>query len=166
MYCVDYLYVDLKILWDGEFVELGSDGVCKLVIYRCTVITVGVLLMEFVYDKPVLTFYRERHDKPEREPFAVVKAKKLSVSKSEAAELCGVVQGFFSLMGDVDCISSTDGKVDQYIVCWFDDAEPDLDKSFRRITGVTFPSGLSCETNARGKKTYNASFKAKHGLLK
>lgn len=127
---------------------------------------VGVLVMEFVYNKPVLTFYRERHDKPEREPFVVIKAKKLSVSKSETAELSGVIHDFFPLMGDVDCISSADGKVDQYVVCWFDDAEPDMDKSFRRLTGVTFPSGLSCETDARSKKTYNAPFKAKHGILK
>lgn len=121
--------------------------------------------MEFVYNKPVLTFYRERHDKPEREPFAVVKAKKLSVSKSET-ELSGVMHDFFPLMGDVDCISSPEGRVDRYVVCWFDDAEPDFDKSFRRLTGVTFQSGLSCETSEKGKKTYNAPFKAKNGILK
>ncbi len=122
--------------------------------------------MESVYNKPVLTFYRERQDKPERETFAVVKAKKLSVSKSENAQLSGTIQDFFPLMGDVDCISSAEGKVDRYVVCWFDDAEPDMDKSFRRLTGVTFPNGLSCAENERGKKTYNSSFKANHGILK
>jgi hypothetical protein len=126
----------------------------------------GVLLMDFVYRKPVLTFYRERHDKPEREAFAVAKAKKLAVLKSENSNLSGMIEDFFPLMGDVDCISSAEGRVDQYVVCWFDDAETDLDKSFRRLTGVTFSSGLSCKTNEKGKKTYNAAFKAVHGLLK
>jgi hypothetical protein len=124
-----------------------------------------VLAMEFVYDRPVLTLFRERYDKPEREPFAVVKAKKLSILKNEDTELKGVIQDFFPLMGQVDYISSAEGKFDRYIICWFKDAEADFDKSFRRLVGVAFPSGLSCLENERGKKTFNADFKAKQGLL-
>jgi len=120
--------------------------------------------MEYVYHKPVLTFYKERHDQPEREAFAVVKAKTLSISKSEDAGLNGTIQDFFPLMGDVDYISSGEGKADRYVVCWFDD-EVDMSKSFRRLTGVTFPSNLSCETGEKGKKTYNATFQANHGKL-
>jgi hypothetical protein len=74
----------------------------------------------FVWDKPVLTLYRDRKQQPEREPFAVVKAKKITITKSENNEIEGTLQDFFALMGNLDYISSEEGESDRYIVCWFD----------------------------------------------
>ena len=121
--------------------------------------------MEFVWNKPVLTFYREKHKQPEREPFAVVKTKKLVVSKTENNRFEGSIQDFFPLMGNLDCISSVEGMVDKYVLCWFDDKEENLSKAFRRLTGVTFSSGAPYVINEKGKRTYNAAFQAEHGKL-
>ena len=60
--------------------------------------------MDFVWNKPVLTFYRERIP-PEKEPFAVVKAVKLGVTKSEKGGYWGTLHAFFPLMGNLDCVS-------------------------------------------------------------
>jgi len=121
--------------------------------------------MNFVWNKPVLTFYRERIPR-EKEPFAVVKASKLEVSKSEKAGYWGTINSFFPLMGNVDCLSSVEGKADHYVICWFDDKVENLNESFRRLAGVTFPSEVPYVIDERGKRTYNARFKAKIGKLK
>ena len=34
-----------------------------------------MFLSEFIWNKPVLSFYRENNEQPEREAFAVIKAK-------------------------------------------------------------------------------------------
>jgi hypothetical protein len=47
--------------------------------------------MDFFWNKPVLTFYRERIPR-ENEPFAVAKALKLIVKKSEKAGYWGTIQ--------------------------------------------------------------------------
>jgi hypothetical protein len=116
--------------------------------------------MDFVWDKPVLTFYRARVPF-EREPFAVVKAKKLGISKSKDGGYWGTIVAFFPLMGNIDCISSAEGKKDSYVLCWFDDQVDDFDKAYRRVSGVTFSDGIISLSNERGKKTYETSFKAK-----
>jgi hypothetical protein len=41
----------------------------------------------------------------------------------------------------------------------------DLDESFRRLTGVTFTSEVPYVVDERGKRTYNAKFKARQGKL-
>jgi hypothetical protein len=120
--------------------------------------------MDFVWNKPVLTFYRERIPR-EKEPFAVVKALKLEVSKSEKEGYLGKITSFFPLMGNLDCLSSVEGKQDNYVLCWFDDKVEDIDESFRRLAGVTFSSEVPYVVDERGKRTYNARFKAKHGKL-
>jgi hypothetical protein len=120
--------------------------------------------MVFVWNKPVLTFYRERVPF-EREAFAVVKTMNLKVAKSEEGGYVGNIVAFFPLMGDLDCISMEKRKSDRYVICWFDDRVNDLDESFRRLTGVTFPSGMSYVVDERGKRKYDASFKAKAGIL-
>jgi hypothetical protein len=122
-------------------------------------------LVELIWNKPVLTFYREKYKQHKREPFAVVKAKKLSVSKPEEGRFCGSIQDFFPLMGNLDCISTVEGMDDKYVVCWFDDNEDDLNKAFRRLTGVAFPSGAPYVINEKGKRTYNTTFEAEHGKL-
>ena len=122
--------------------------------------------MESVWDKPVITFYRERFGKPEREAFLVVKARRLSVSRNEGSnKLRCTLEDFFPLMGDIDFISSEEGKADRYVLCWFDDRYDDFGKAFRRLTGVTFPEGIKCVTDEKGKMSCNVIFEAKHGKL-
>ena len=114
------------------------------------------------WNKPAIAFYLERLDKPEREPFAVIKARKIIVRSNQEGGFDGSLTDFFTLMGDIDHISSAEGRRDHYVLCWFDDSEDDFSKSFRRLNGVTFPSGLSYR-ETEGKRTYNASFQAKQG---
>jgi hypothetical protein len=121
-------------------------------------------IMNFVWKKPVLSFYRERTPR-EKEAFAVAKAVKLEVTKSEKEGYLGTINSFFSLMGNLDCISSVEGKQDRYVICWFDDKIEAIDESFRRLTGVTFSSDATYVIDGRGKRSYEAKFKASHGKL-
>jgi len=74
----------------------------------------------FTWDKPVLTVYRERQPTPEREPFAVIQTRRLTVSITGDVTIEGKMQDSFVLMGDIDYVSSEEGKNDKYVVCWFD----------------------------------------------
>ena len=123
--------------------------------------------MKPVWNKPVIIFYKERRKQPERRAFAVVKARELSFSRAEEkeAKFDGNIKDFFPLMGDLDYISSNEGIADRYVLCWFDDEEDDFIKASRRFTGVTFPAGINFVTDKKGKRTYNATFKAEHGKL-
>ena len=121
--------------------------------------------MDFAWNKPVLTLYRERIPM-EKEPFAVVKALKLEVTKAEKEGYLGKILSFFPLMGNLDCLSSPEGKQDHYVICWFDDKVEDINESFRRLAGVTFSSDVPYVIDAKGKRTYEAKFKAMHGKLK
>ena len=122
--------------------------------------------MDFVWEKPVIIFYKERLEKPERKAFAVVKAKKLVISRvKEDNKFEGRIDDFFPFMGDIDYLSSKEGIAGRYVLCWMDDKEDDFSKAWRRLTGVTFPTGISFTTDEMGKRTYNASFKAEHGKL-
>jgi hypothetical protein len=122
--------------------------------------------LESVWEKPVITFYRERFGKPEREAFLVVKARRLTISRNEGSNKfrCSL-EDFFPLMGDINYISSEEGKADRYVLCWFDDRFEDFGKAFRRLTGVTFPEGIKCVNDEKGKISCNVSFEAKHGKL-
>ena len=123
-------------------------------------------VLQFVWKKPVLTFYRERFGKPEREAFVVVQARRLSILRNDGNnKLRCTLEDFFPLMGDIDYISTKEGKADKYVLCWFDDREDDFGKAFRRLTGVTSPEGIKCVTDEKGKRTCNANFEAKHGKL-
>ncbi|NIP66989.1 hypothetical protein GWN63_04970 [Candidatus Bathyarchaeota archaeon] len=124
--------------------------------------------MDFVWQKPVIVFYKERHKELEREPFAVVKARKLVVSRvsKEGAKFRGSIEDFFPLMGDVDYISSQQGMSDRYVLCWFEDEEDDFKKAWRRLTGVTFSDGFTFTTDEKVKRTYNGDFKAEQGKLR
>ena len=122
--------------------------------------------MESVWEKPVITFYRERFGKPEREAFLVVKARRLSILRNdESDKIRCTLEDFFPLMGDIDYISSKEGKADKYVLCWFDDRDDDFNKAFRRLTGVTFPEEIKFATDERGKRSFSANFEAKHGKL-
>ncbi len=119
----------------------------------------------YVLDKPVLTFYKERHDRPEREAFVVVKAHKLLISKLDDEGFSGKIVDFFPLMGSLDCISSVEGMHSKYVLCWFDDTVNDLSKAWRRLTGVVFSDQVPYVVDDKGKRTYNATFNAEHAKL-
>jgi len=123
-------------------------------------------LSEFVWNKPVVCIFKERDVNPEIDPFVVVKTKKILISRSEGSQVVGSLVDFFTLMGDADYLLSPEGAVDRYIMCWFDDTEPDTTKDLRRLRGVTFEGKVTCALNEVGKRTYNAAFKAEHAKLK
>ena len=124
-------------------------------------------MSEFVWNKSVLCIFKERDVNPEIDPFVVVKAKKLTLTKGADSKYSGKIVDSFTLMGDADYLTSKEGKVDNYVMCWFDDTEPDMTKDLRRLRGVTFHGEVTCAMNEKtGKRTYNASFKAEHAKLK
>jgi hypothetical protein len=119
-----------------------------------------------VWEKPVITFYVERFGKPEKEAFLVVKSRRLVISGNDGSnKLRCTLEDFFPLMGDIDYISSEEGKADRYVLCWFDDRYDDFDKAFRRLTGITFPEGIKCIKDKKGKISCKANFEAEHGKL-
>jgi hypothetical protein len=123
-------------------------------------------LSEFVWNKPVVCIFKERDVNPEIDPFVVVKAKKITLSRSDISKVNGSLVDFFTLMGDADYLLSPEGAVDHYVMCWFDDTEPDMTKDLRRLKGVTFKGKVTCALNEADKRTYNATFKAEHAKLK
>ncbi|MFH0897078.1 MAG: hypothetical protein V1850_03395 [Candidatus Bathyarchaeota archaeon] len=97
--------------------------------------------MEYVWEKPVIVFYKKRIRKPERKAFSVVKASRLEVWMNEGeTNLEGGIKDFFPLMGDIDYLSSEKGKSESYVVCWFEDKEDDFKKAWMRLVGVAFPA--------------------------
>jgi hypothetical protein len=122
-------------------------------------------LPEFIWKKPVICVFKERTP-IESDPFVVVKAKTISISKSADGKMDGTIQDFFTLMGDADYLSTKEGMSDHYVMCWFDDTEPDTTKDLRRLKGVTFSPKVTYVVGAANKRTYNASFKAEHSKLR
>jgi hypothetical protein len=124
-------------------------------------------LSEHIWKKPVLCIFKERDVNPETEPFVVLKAKTLTLTQGKDKKFTGNMTDFFTLMGDADYLASEEGKKDHYVLCWFDDAEPDMTKDLRRLRGVTFSSGITCAENDKThKRTYNCTFKADYGKIK
>ena len=123
-------------------------------------------MSEFVWNKPVVCIFKERDVNPEIDPFVVVKAKKITISRSEDSQVVGSLVDFFTLMGDADYLLSPEGAADHYVMCWFDDTEPDMTKDLRRLRGVALKGKVTCALNEVGKRTYNAAFKAEHAKLK
>ncbi len=78
----------------------------------------------------------------------------------------GRLADFFTLMGDADYLSTAAGAADHYVMCWFDDSEPDMTRDLRRLRGVTFKGKVTFVLNQAKKRTYNAAFKAEHAKLK
>ncbi len=126
----------------------------------------GNSLPQLVWNKPVVCIFMERDVEPEIDPFVVVKAKKIVLSTMENGEVSGMLEDFFTLMGDADYLSSAEGAVDHYVMCWFDDTEPDMTRDLRRLRGVTLQGKVSFTLTEAGKRTYNAAFKAEHAKLK
>jgi hypothetical protein len=124
------------------------------------------IFLELIWEKPVITFYKERSIKGAEEAFVAVKARKLIVSKKndEKSINCSLVD-FFPIMGKLDYIFTDQGKIDRYVLCWFDDNEDDFGTAFRRLTGVIFLNGINCIYDKKGKITCNCAFEAKYGKL-
>jgi hypothetical protein len=122
-------------------------------------------LSELTWKKPVVCIFKERGKSEwQSDPFVVVKAKQVTVSET-ASKFSGKVEDFFTLMGDVDYLSTAEGKGDHYVMCWFDDSQPDM-KDLRRLRGVRFNGEVSCEFNEQThKRTYNAVFDADQAKL-
>jgi hypothetical protein len=124
-------------------------------------------LSEHVWKKPVICIFKERDVNPEVDPFVVVKAKTLMLTQGNDKKFNGKIEDFFTLMGDSDYLSSTEGQKDHYVMCWFDDTEPDTTRDLRRLRGVTFNNDVACAENDKtGKRTYNGTFKADYGKIK
>jgi hypothetical protein len=125
-------------------------------------------LSEFVWKKPVICIFKERVAGDwQSDPFVVIRATQVTVTQGENPKFSGKIQDFFTLMGDVDYISSPEGKADQYVLCWFDDAEPDMTKDLRRLRSVHFNGEVThTEAPKTHKRTYNASFTAEQAKLK
>lgn len=121
--------------------------------------------MEKSWEKPVVVFYKEREKPREKKAMVAIKARKIVVSKQADNELKGSIEEFFPLIGDFEYPFTPEGKTDNYVLCWFDDTEDDFTTAFRRLTGVTFPLGIQCEINEKGKKVCNTTFTAKQGKL-
>ena len=122
-------------------------------------------MSKLVWNKPVLCIFKEL-EPFEIDPFVVVKAKKLEIMPEEGSKCSGQIEDFFTLMGDADYLSTFEGAHDQYVICWFDDTEPDMTKDLRRMHGVTLTAKVTFFLNEGGKRTYNAAFKAEHAKLK
>ncbi len=120
---------------------------------------------DLTWKKPVVCIFKERYPY-EIDPFVVVKAKTISISISADGKFTGALKDFFTLMGDADYLSTEGGMADHYIMCWFDDAEPDMTKDLRRLKGVTFSAKVTYTVGAADKRTYNATFKAEQAKLK
>ena len=123
-------------------------------------------MSELVWKKPVVCIFKERDVKHEVDPFVVVKARKITLTCMDNGEVAGRLEDFFTLMGDADYLSSAEGAVDHYVMCWFDDTEPDMTRDLRRLRGVTLNGKAAFVVNEGGKRTYNATFKAEHAKLK
>ena len=124
-----------------------------------------VRILESIWEKPVITFYQERFGKIEKEAFVAIKARKLIVARNENNNFNCRLEEFFPIIGSIDCISTREGMIDSYVLCWFDDKEDDFSKAFRRLTGVTFSEGIKCVIDERGKRTCISNFEARGGKL-
>ncbi|MDR0492680.1 MAG: hypothetical protein LBH74_03460 [Nitrososphaerota archaeon] len=124
-------------------------------------------MSQSVWKKPVVCIFRERNLNPESEPFVVIKARQLTVTSDNNLKYFGAIKDFFTLMGDADYLSSDEGKPDHYVICWFDDTQPDdMTHDLRRLRGVHFNGNITYNTNEKThKRTYNATFNAEQAKL-
>ncbi|MGE5555041.1 MAG: hypothetical protein ACM3UY_02075 [Methanocella sp.] len=125
-------------------------------------------MSELVWKKPVICIFKERTgDGWQSDPFVVVKAKQVTLTEAENPKFSGKIEDFFTLMGDADYLLTPEGKSDHYVVCWFDDTEPDMTKDLRRLHGVHFSGEVTyTEDEKTHKRTYNAAFTATYGKIK
>jgi hypothetical protein len=125
-------------------------------------------LSELIWKKPVICIFKERPvGNWQSDPFVVIRAKQVTVTQGENPKFSGKIENFFTLMGDVDYLSSPEGLADNYVLCWFDDDEPDMTKDLRRLRSVHFNGEVTHDEDQKThKRTYNAKFTAEQGKLK
>lgn len=124
-------------------------------------------MSEITYNKPVVCIFKERSPNPEVDPFVVVKARKMILNKTQTQGFpytCEMLD-FFALMGDADYLLSSEGAGDRYVICWFDDAQSDVNHDFRRLGGASLKEKPLLSYTESGKRKYNAKFTAKHAKL-
>ena len=117
-------------------------------------------MSELVWKKPVVCIFKERDVDPEIDPFVVVKAKKIVLSRQGAEGVTGRLQDFFTLMGDADYLSSAEGAADHYVMCWFDDAESDMTRDLRRLRGVALQGKVTFVSQRRRQKNIQRCFQS------
>lgn len=123
-------------------------------------------MSESVWRKPVICIFKERQAPPETDPFVVIKAKQVTLTGGKDPKYRGAIKDFFTLMGDADYLSSDEGKTDHYVMCWFDDTQPDMTRDLRRLRGVRFNGSITCTVSGKNhKRTYNAAFNAEQAKL-
>lgn len=128
----------------------------------------GICLLESVWKKPVICIFKERSKENwESDPFVVIKARQVTLAPGESAKFSVKIEDFFTLMGDADYLSSAEGKIDNYVMCWFDDTIPDMTRDLCRLRGVRVSGDVTCSLNEQThKRTYNASFSAEQAQIK
>jgi len=121
-----------------------------------------------VWQKPVICIFRERTSTDrESDPFVVIRARQVTLTQEGEHKFSGKIEDFFTLMGDTDYIASEEGKSDHYVLCWFDDSEPDMTKDLRRLRGARFEGEVTCVENPKThKRTYNTAFSATQAKTK
>jgi hypothetical protein len=124
-------------------------------------------LSEKVWKKPVLCIFKERSGGDwQSDPFVVIKARQVTLTDSgKEPKYTGKLEDFFTLMGDADYLASVEGKADHYVMCWFDDTEPDMTKDLRRLRGVRLTEIFCTVNNKTRKRTYNAAFNTQYAQL-
>ncbi len=125
-------------------------------------------MSESIWKKPVICIFKERtKENWESDPFVVIKAKQVTVTSGDNPKFSVKIEDFFTLMGDADYLGSAEGKADQYVMCWFDDTEPDMTKDLRRLRGVKITGEVTHSENQKThKRTYNATFSATQAKTK
>ena len=107
-------------------------------------------MSEMNWKKPVICIFKERaKDDWQSDPFVVLKAKEVTLIQQESPKFSGKIEEFFTLMGDTDYLSSPEGKADHYVLCWFDDTEPDMTKELSFTTALHFklPEPEQCKSS-------------------
>lgn len=123
-------------------------------------------MSQTTWKKPVICIFKERNVNPESDPFVVIMARQIALTAGDDHSYMGKIDDFFTLMGDADYLSSKEGKEDHYVMCWFDNKEPDMTKDLRRLRGVRFTGDVSFSENPKThKRTYNGTFKAEQAKL-
>ena len=127
----------------------------------------SILESKLNFERPTLSFYRQRPNKGEREAFLVVKARDLTLTETEkdGPKFKGQITDFFPLMGDIDYLSSPEGQNDEFVVCWFADKQEDFKQDFRRLTGVKMSERPQLVSQEHRKETYKVSFTAQGAKL-
>ena len=109
--------------------------------------------------RPVITIFELKPKPTGKDPFVVIKAKELRLSKDEEGNVThGRINDAFPLMGNLQPIIEDSSHSNKYIVCWHDDSDSDFFRSQRKLVGVQFLGDIESKTDSRGKESFIAEF--------